>query len=98
MNRLKDYKARLVVFPKRNGAKYARKGDASAEEVAAAVAAQSGGSLNSLPKGKPAVTVGKVTEDMKDFKAYYTLRNARNEARLLGVRDKKKREAEEAER
>jgi large subunit ribosomal protein L13e len=95
VNRLKDYKARLVVFPKRNGAKYARKGDASAEEVAAAVAAQSGGSLNSLPKGEPAVTVGKVTEDMKDFKAYYTLRNARNEARLLGVRDKKKREAEE---
>eukprot|EP00605_Chrysophyceae_sp_TOSAG23-4_P001142 GSChrysophyteH1.ASY1.ANO1.1249.1 assembled CDS len=81
VNRLKDYKARLVVFPKRN--------------VAAAVAAQSGGSLNSLPKGEPAVTVGKVTEDMKDFKAYYTLRNARNEARLLGVRDKKKREAEE---
>jgi large subunit ribosomal protein L13e len=93
VNRLKDFKARLVVFPKRNGAKYTKKGDASAADVAAAT--QFTGELNAVPKKSlSAVTVGKVTDEMKDFKAYYTLRNARNEARLMGTRDKKKRDAE----
>ena len=91
VNRLKDFKARLVVFPKRNGAKYAKAGDASAADVAAAT--QFTGDLNTVPKkSAAAITVGKITDEMKDFKAFYTLRNARNEAKLQGPRDKKKRE------
>lgn len=92
VNRLKDFKARLVVFPKRNGAKYAKAGDASAADVAAAT--QFTGELNTVPKkSATAISVGKVTDEMKDFKAFYALRQARNEAKLQGSRDKKKREA-----
>ena len=94
VGRLKDFKARLVVFPKRAGAKYAKKGDASAEDVKSAT--QFTGELNAVPRrSSSAITVGEVTEDMKNFKAYYALRNARNEARLKGARDKKKLEAEQ---
>jgi large subunit ribosomal protein L13e len=45
----------------------------------------------------PAVTTGAVTEEMKEFKAYATLRHARNESRLFGLRIKKKKEAEEGD-
>ncbi len=86
--RLKDFKARLVVFPKRNGAKYVKKGDASAAEVQQAT--QLTTKLNVVPKlAASAVTVGAVTDEMKEYKAYYSLRAARNEARLVGIRLKK---------
>ena len=63
----------------------------SAADVAAAT--QFTGELNTVPKkSATAITVGKVTDEMKDFKAYYALRQARNEAKLQGSRDKKKRE------
>ena len=94
VDRLKDYKARLVVFPKRNGAKYAKKGDAAAADVTAAT--QLSAPLNDVPKrSATAVTIGKVTDEMKEFKAYYALRDARNEARMMGPRIRKAKEAAE---
>ena len=58
---------------------------------------QSKANINAFPAAAPAVTTAAVTEEMKAFKAYATLRHARNEARLFGLRIKKKKEAEEAD-
>ncbi|CAM9137117.1 unnamed protein product, partial [Ectocarpus fasciculatus] len=91
--RLKEYKARLVVFPRKGGAK---KGDATAEEVANAT--QLKGEIVAAPQAAPAVTFGAITEEMKSFNAYSSLRNARNEAKLVGKRQKAAKEKAEAEK
>lgn len=90
--RLAEYKDKLVVFPKKSGKKAVKKGDSpnSAKKDLAQKA-----DVNVLPAATPAVTTGAVTEEMKEFKAYATLRHARNESRLFGLRIKKKKEAEE---
>ncbi len=91
VQRLKEYKARLVVFPRKSGAP--KKGDASAAEIAAA--SQLNGDIVSAPKTNGALTFTAVTEDMKNFKAYATLRSARNDAKLVGVRLTKKNKPKE---
>jgi len=92
VDRLKDFKARLVVFPKRNGAKYTKKGDASAAQVKEAV--QLAAPLNVVPKlAASAISVAPITEEMKNYKAFFSLREARNEARLYGIRIKRAKEA-----
>ena len=96
VDRLKDFKARLVVFPKRNGAKYTKKGDASAAEVKEAV--QLAAPLNVVPRlAASAISVAPITEEMKNYKAFFSLREARNEARLYGIRLKKSKEVKEEE-
>eukprot|EP01083_Nonionella_stella_P125886 380828_1 len=84
-DRLKEYKERLVVFP-RNSRK-TKKGDATKEEIAAVK--QVHGAAVAAPKVAPAVTFTALTEDMKKSNAHYTLRDNRNEAKLLGARIKK---------
>lgn len=88
-DRLKEYKERLVVFPRKGGK--AKKGDATKEEVAAAT--QLKGVVVAAPAAAPAVTMVKITSEMKDIKAHYALRDARNEKRLQGPREKKIRDA-----
>ncbi len=88
--RLADYKARLIVFPKKNSK--VAKGDSSLAECKEA--SQLKATLNGVPKrSTDAVSIGQVTEEMQNYKAYFTLRQARNEARLVGVRQKKAKEA-----
>ena len=91
--RLAEYKAKLVVFPKRSGKKAVKKGDTPS--AAAKDVVNRDAKINALPAAAAAVTTGKITEEMKQFKAYATLRQARNEARLFGVRIKMKKAAEE---
>ena len=93
VDRLKEYKEKLVVFPRRSGAKAVKKGDTPSSK--AKELGQSKADINALPAASPAVTTGTVTEEMKEFKAYATLRQARNEARLFGIRIKKAKDAEE---
>ena len=93
VDRLAEYKAKLVVFPKKGGKKGVKKGDTPA--AAAKEIGQCTVNLNAKPAVGSAVTVAAVTEEMKEFKAYATLRHARNEARMYGLRIKKKKEAEE---
>ena len=93
VDRLAEYKAKLVVFPKKGGKKGVKKGDTPA--AAAKEIGQCTVNLNAKPAAGSAVTVAAVTEEMKEFKAYATLRHARNEARMFGLRIKKKKEAEE---
>lgn len=89
-NRLKAYKANLVLFPRR--ANKPKAGDSSAEELKAV--AQLKGALLPITAAKPALEKVAVTADMKKERAYATLRVERMNARLAGMRAK--RAAEEA--
>merc|ERR1712000_445026 len=91
--RLKEYKSKLILFPL--NAKKPRKGDATAEEISKAV--------QLAAKVMPVEPVEKrsramvLTEDMKNFKAFNTIRQARAFKRLHGIRAKKAADAESDE-
>jgi large subunit ribosomal protein L13e len=96
--RLKEYRARLILFPRKQG--QPKKGDASKEEVDSA--------KNIVSRVKNALPIVPVDTSIKEIKksdmpepveggAYRKLRDARSEARLAGKREKRARDkAEEA--
>jgi len=98
VERLQEYRKRLILFPRRVGK--AKKGDASAEEVKAAKNRE--GALTHVNKAlaienKPEFQEASVSEFQSTENAYRKLRDARSEARLVGVREKRaKAKAEEA--
>jgi len=105
--RLKAYEARLVLFPRRGG-QY-KKLDSSPEKVKAAQAAfkeDKEGYVKNVDSLLPVTNIGReeaIGEVSKDdlpegeTGAYRRLREARSEARLIGVREKRaKAKAEEA--
>jgi len=94
VQRLKTYKAKLVVFPR--SARKLKAGDSNPEELATATQVQ--GMFMPITQGKPSVEIIKVTDDMKNFKAYNKLRVERMNKRLVGVRMKKAAEAEKDEK
>ncbi|KAK9332956.1 ribosomal protein L13e [Lipomyces starkeyi] len=92
--RLKEYQAKLILFPRKAGKP--KKGDSEVSELAAATQVSTAAVL---PIGQPALESEPriVTEEGKAFNAYATLRKARSDARLVGVREKRaKAKAEEA--
>lgn len=94
VQRLKTYKAKLVVFPR--SARKLKAGDSSPEELATATQVQ--GVYLPISQEKPSVEIIKVTGEMKNFKAYAKLRVERMNKRLVGVRMKKAAEAEKDEK
>ncbi|XP_074645040.1 large ribosomal subunit protein eL13-like [Tubulanus polymorphus] len=91
--RLKEYKSKLILFPKKSSKP--KKGDASAEEVS--MATQLKGKLvmpikQTVRHEKPRA----ITEEEKKYSVFTALRKARANKRLYGLRQKKAREAEEA--
>ncbi|KAK8635709.1 hypothetical protein V6N13_004434 [Hibiscus sabdariffa] len=94
VQRLKTYKAKLVVFPRR--ARKIKAGDSTAEELATATQVQ--GSYLPISREKPSVELVKVTEEMKSFKAYNKLRVERMNERHIGARLKKAAEAEKEDK
>eukprot|EP00178_Gracilaria_changii_P017744 TRINITY_DN50601_c0_g1_i1.p1 TRINITY_DN50601_c0_g1~~TRINITY_DN50601_c0_g1_i1.p1 ORF type:complete len:207 (+),score=55.45 TRINITY_DN50601_c0_g1_i1:3-623(+) len=88
VERLNEYKNKLVVFPR--NAKKPKSTDASAEEISAAT--QFRGTL--LPIVKSVATVEKraITADEKKKSAFQTIRVARSNQRLAGLRKKKAEE------
>jgi len=105
--RLKAYEARLVLFPRRGG-QY-KKLDSSPEKVKAAQAAFKEGkegyvknvdSLLPVTNTSRAEAISEISKDdlpEGETAAYRRLREARSEARLIGVREKRaKAKAEEA--
>ncbi|KAK2760310.1 60S ribosomal protein L13 [Arachnomyces sp. PD_36] len=101
--RLKAYKARLILFPRRGG-QY-KKLDSSPEEVKAAKEATDG-YVKNVHSALPVTNIS-AAEAVTDIKkgdmpagetaAYTRLREARSEARLVGVREKRaKAKADEA--
>ncbi|CAL9068481.1 unnamed protein product [Musa banksii] len=112
VQRLKTYKAKLVIFPRRTRKfkasaanslprllamlKLSLAGDSSPEELATATQVQ--GPYLPIVREQPSVELVKVTDEMKSFKAYAKLRVERMNERQVGVRMKKAAEAEKEEK
>ncbi|CAK9325043.1 unnamed protein product [Citrullus colocynthis] len=94
VQRLKTYKAKVVVFPRR--ARKLKAGDSTPEELANATQVQ--GPYLPIVREKASVELVKVTEEMKSFKAYDKLRVERMNARHVGARLKKAAEAEKEDK
>jgi len=93
VQRLKAYKARLVIFPRRRG-KF-KKGDSTKEEISQA--SQLKGDLMKVRSDRNAEAgMMNLAEVQGLHNAYKTMRQARVDRRLQGKRIKAKREAEEA--
>ncbi|KAH7139545.1 ribosomal protein L13e [Dendryphion nanum] len=89
VERLQEYKKRLIVFPRRAGK--TKTGDASAEDVKAA---KTGDVAKSAAAAFPVIQAVAVQEgNLKDYKgeenAFRKLRDARSEARHVGARAKR---------
>jgi len=82
VQRLTEYKSRLVVFPRH--LKNIKKGDATKEQIAGVH--QIIGDIIAAPKKSDAVSFTSLSEEMKSVKGYATLRAARTDARLVGIR------------
>ena len=94
VQRLKAYRSNLVIFPR--DAKKPRKFEAAKEDAAAV--AQVKGAVMPITKEAPKLESVALTEEMKAFKAYATLRLERMNARMVGIRAKRAKEAAEAEK
>merc|ERR1712023_55272 len=92
VQRLKEYKANLVVFPR--NAKKCKKADASAEETAVATQITTS---KVMPLVAEAVEVEtrKITPEEKDANVARMLKAAWNDARLCGFREKRAKEQAE---
>ncbi|KAI9752524.1 MAG: hypothetical protein M4579_005600 [Chaenotheca gracillima] len=104
VERLKSYRARLILFPRRAGKQ--KQGDASTEDVKAAkegknIARSAGAAvpIDNVYTKEGNFSEVKVSEMPKsEESAYRRLRLARSDARLVGVREKRaKTKAEEAQ-
>uniref|UniRef100_A0A0B6YTN4 60S ribosomal protein L13 n=1 Tax=Arion vulgaris TaxID=1028688 RepID=A0A0B6YTN4_9EUPU len=95
VQRLKEYKTKLVIFPRKENKP--RKGDASPDELK--VVKQLGGRavLPLHPRFKPE-KARVPTDDERAHNAFVALRQARIKAKLVGVREKKKKETEEKDK
>jgi len=89
--RLKEYRSRLILFPRKLSKP--KKGDSTAEEIK--LAAQLRGAI--LPVKVVAVKekARVITAEDKKFEPYRTIRRVRADMRQKGIREKKAREAAE---
>jgi len=90
VQRLKEYKQKLILFPKNK--KHPKKGDATKEQQGAA-AQQTVVMPTKRPSGK--LETVKASELDAKVSAYATLRKARSDARLVGIREKRKKQKAE---
>jgi large subunit ribosomal protein L13e len=95
--RLQEYRQRLILFPRRNGK--TKQGDASAEDIKAAKSGDNIVRSTILPiKNVATFEEGNIADYKSEENAYRKLRDARSEARLVGVRAKRAQDkADEAE-
>ncbi|KAK7203767.1 ribosomal protein L13e [Myxozyma melibiosi] len=93
--RLKEYQAKLILFPRKAGKPKA--GDADAAAIAEASQIKSVAAALPIVQPVPETAPRAITEEAKSVNAYRTLREARSEARYLGIRAKRaKDKADEA--
>ncbi|ORY40743.1 ribosomal protein L13e [Rhizoclosmatium globosum] len=92
--RLIEYKSKLVLFPRK--ANKPKKGDSAAADLAAATQVSLGAVL---PVVQPAQTdLKRKIDGAQTANAYYTLRIARSDAKLKGVREARAKAAAEEEK
>ncbi|KAI6233019.1 60S ribosomal protein L13 [Aphelenchoides fujianensis] len=89
VQRLKEYKSRLIVFPKK--ASKPKKGDSTEAELK--LAQQLRGQILPLKKSQPRVKAQPVTEELKKFEVYTKLRRVRGEQRNKGKWEKARQTA-----
>ncbi|KAL5021088.1 hypothetical protein ScPMuIL_000243 [Solemya velum] len=94
VQRLKEYKSKLILFPKKSSKP--RKGDASAEEIKMATQLLSG-QVMPVTQVQKTEKARAITDEEKKFSAFTTLRTARANKRLFGLREKRAKEKAEAE-
>ncbi|RUS80604.1 hypothetical protein EGW08_011614 [Elysia chlorotica] len=95
IQRLKEYKTKLVVFPRKESKP--RKGDASPEELKLVKQSKAPAVLPLQPKFKPEKS-RVPTEDERKHNTFVVLKQARVNAKLFGLREKKRRETEEKDK
>ncbi|KAG0272203.1 60S ribosomal protein L13 [Linnemannia exigua] len=93
VQRLKAYKAKLIVFPRKAGKTKA--GDSAAAELSAAV--QLTGPVFPVAQTWTKEKARKITEAEKNNSAYEQHRKARSVARLHGIREARRKAKEEEE-
>ncbi|CAI5645499.1 unnamed protein product [Oreochromis niloticus] len=90
VQRLKEYRSKLILFPRKASAP--KKGD-STEEIK--MATQLTGPVMPIRTVHKKEKARVISEDEKNFKAFASLRMARANARLFGIRAKRAKEAAE---
>merc|ERR1712126_100376 len=93
VQRLKEYKSKLIVFPRKEG--QPKKGDAAPEELK--MDKQLSGKVLPIESTFKPEKARVPSDDEKKHNAFIVLRQARVNKKLLGMRLRKKREAEEKE-
>uniref|UniRef100_A0A672KSD2 60S ribosomal protein L13 n=1 Tax=Sinocyclocheilus grahami TaxID=75366 RepID=A0A672KSD2_SINGR len=90
VQRLKEYRSKLIIFPRKASAP--KKGDALQNELNVLLQLRKCPYFLQVYKKEKARVI---SEDEKNFKAFATLRMARANARLFGIRAKRAKEAAE---
>jgi len=93
VQRLKTYRSKLIIFPK--NAKKPKKADS--EPVETANATQQKGTVLPIKQTWTREKARPITDEEKAVSAYATLRKARSDARLVGVREVRRKAKEEEE-
>ena len=88
--RLKEYRSRLIIFPKKLSKP--KKGDSSAEELKLAAQVR-GPVVMPLVEKKRRLKAQPISDELAKFPVYCHLRRVRADKRLKGKRDKKAKEA-----
>ncbi|MCM8651647.1 60S ribosomal protein L13, partial [Lactiplantibacillus sp. E932] len=91
VQRLKEYRSKLIIFPRKATAP--KKGDSTEEELK--MATQLSGPVMPIKNAYKKEKARVISEDEKNFKAFASLRMARANARLFGIRAKRAKEAAE---
>eukprot|EP00343_Euplotes_focardii_P007308 CAMPEP_0205820670 /NCGR_PEP_ID=MMETSP0206-20130828/3337_1 /ASSEMBLY_ACC=CAM_ASM_000279 /TAXON_ID=36767 /ORGANISM="Euplotes focardii, Strain TN1" /LENGTH=217 /DNA_ID=CAMNT_0053115601 /DNA_START=26 /DNA_END=679 /DNA_ORIENTATION=+ len=95
VQRLKAYKAKLIVFPRKPTSKRAKAGDSTREERAAASQVTTKRVLP-ISKAQPRIKPRKITAAEKDFNAQQHLRKALTDTKLWGQRERRAAQKAEA--
>merc|ERR1712142_247809 len=90
VQRLKEYKSKLIIFPKKLSAPKA--GDSDPSELA--VPSQLQGKIMPIIVSKPAIKARAITDEEKKLSVFKTMRIERANRRLAGIRARRKKEAE----
>jgi len=95
VQRLKSYKARLVIFPRKASNKRVKKGDSNKNELAKAT--QVLGAVQPIAQPNIRQKPRKITTEEVDFKAQATVRKIRTDSKLWGVRERRAKAKAEKE-
>jgi len=96
VDRLKEYKQKLVVFPRR--ASQPKKGDATKEEIAQVVQVHDREVIPFAKRTTQKFATRVITEEEKKADAFGTLRQALTDEKMWGIREKRAREKAEEEK